>query len=104
MRTGKIEASGPISSKKFLEKNKKTIEIHPRCDVDVVTLKDAKKACQKAENEGQVRATLLIKEIIYRSSQSIQEGGDYVIIAKDVADYFIRKINKLQSEILATKI
>jgi len=102
MRNGKITAGNPISSKNYLKKSNLAINDGMYSGFDVVLYTTAKKACQKANVEGQDEAFEKVKELLYNISRP--GNKDYCIISKDVTDYITKKINQLQDQILATKI
>lgn len=59
-RNSKITSSGPNSSSTFLKNSKWELKADPRfgrsTDIDIVDFKNAKKACEKAKNEGKIEA------------------------------------------------
>lgn len=97
MRRGKITSSGPILALNFLKKNKEVVEVVLRfgktLERDIVDINTAKKACMKANIEGQV---LGISQTISLISRIVKNEND-----KNIA---IIQLNQLRDSIMGQSI
>lgn len=93
MRNNKVTSGNPITAANYLKKNKQTIwKPGHIIQEDVVSLNVAKRACEKANNEGQVDVINQIKEILWEAN-----NGKFEL------HYILGHINILETEILSNK-
>jgi len=97
-RNGKIDSSGPNKAMNFLKKNIQTLPIDGRIgrsiERDIVDFDIAKKACEKANIEGQAKGIALALNTVV----AILSGDD------DKAKIAIQELNKLNDSILAQSV